>query len=195
MSEHDEEVLEGEVRDRPELPPEVKARREAALRHVRQWGDPVLKTSALPVQKFDEELRTEVGVMGELMNEALGIGLAATQLGRPRRVLVYRVEPESPLNALINPEIVWSGEETETLEEGCLSLPRVLVDVERAVYIRVRAFDEFGDELVIEASGLEARVIQHEMDHLDGVLILDRTSRDQRKDAIRALRAAEQSAA
>jgi peptide deformylase len=195
MSEHDEEILEGEVRDRPELPPEVKARREAALRHVRQWGDPVLKTSALPVQNFDEELRTEVAVMGELMNEALGIGLAATQLGRPRRVLVYRVEPDSPVNALVNPVLEWAGEETEVMEEGCLSLPRVLVDVERAVYVRVRAFDEFGDELLIEASGLEARVIQHEMDHLDGVLILDRTSRDQRKQAMRALREALETAA
>ena len=195
MSEHDEEVLEGEVRDRPELPPEVKARREAALRHVRQWGDPVLKTSALPVQNFDDELRTEVAVMGELMNEALGIGLAATQLGRPRRVLVYRVEPDSPINALVNPVLEWAGEETEVMEEGCLSLPRVLVDVERAVYVRVRAFDEYGDELVIEASGLEARVMQHEMDHLDGVLILDRTSRDQRKQAMRALREALETAA
>ncbi len=81
------------------------------------------------------------------------------------------------------------------MEEGCLSLPRVLVDVERPVYVRVRAFDEYGDELVIEASGLEARVIQHEMDHLDGVLILDRTSRDQRKQAMRALREALETAA
>jgi peptide deformylase len=186
----DEEILEGEVRDRPELPPELRARREAALRHVRQWGDPVLKTVARPVEVFDDELRTEVAVMGELMNEALGIGLAATQLGRPRRVLVYRVEPDSPVNALVNPVLEWKGEETETMEEGCLSLPRVLVDVERAIHVRVRAHDAFGEELVIEASGLEARVIQHEMDHLDGILILDRTSRDQRKEAMRNLREA-----
>jgi peptide deformylase len=90
--------------------------------------------------------------------------------------------------ALVNPVLEWSGTETEALEEGCLSLPGVLVDVERPVYVRVRALDEHGEELLIEASGLEARVIQHEMDHLDGVLILERTSRGERKQAMRVLR-------
>jgi peptide deformylase len=96
---------------------------------------------------------------------------------------------------LVNPEIEWSSREQETMEEGCLSLPGVHVDVERPLHIRVRAQDERGEAIVVEASGLEARVIQHEVDHLDGTLILDRTSRDQRKEAIRALREAEQSAA
>jgi peptide deformylase len=90
--------------------------------------------------------------------------------------------------ALINPEVEWKGKETETMEEGCLSLPAVLVDVERPIHVRVRAQDQDGDQIVVEASGLEARVIQHEIDHLDGVLILDRTSRDQRKEAMRTLR-------
>src|SRR4051794_17303329 len=126
--------------------------------------------------------------MATLMSDALGIGLAATQLGVPHRLLVYRVEPDSPVNALVNPEIEWSSKDSETMEEGCLSLPTVHVDVERPIHIRVRAQDETGEAVVIEASGLEARVIQHEVDHLDGVLILDRTSRDQRKEAIRALR-------
>ena len=125
--------------------------------------------------------------MGELMGDALGIGLAATQVGTMHRVLVYRVEPDSPVNALVNPEIEWSSKESEVFEEGCLSLRGVLVDVERPIHVRVRARDEYGDEQLIEASGLEARVIQHEMDHLDGVLILDRTSRDQRKEAMRIL--------
>jgi len=122
------------------------------------------------------------------MDDALGIGLAATQLGTMHRVLVYRVEPHSPVNALVNPLIEWSSKQREVFEEGCLSLRGVLVDVERPIHVRVRARDEHGDEQLIEASGLEARVIQHEIDHLDGVLILDRTSRDQRKEAMRILR-------
>jgi peptide deformylase len=105
-------------------------------------------------------------------------------------VLVYRVEPEAPLGVLVNPTIEWSGDEVETMEEGCLSLPGVGVEVERPVRVRVSAQDETGAQLVVEASGLEARVIQHEVDHLDGVLILDRTTRDQRKQAMRAMREA-----
>jgi peptide deformylase len=128
--------------------------------------------------------------MGLLMHESLGIGLAATQLGVPHRVLVYRVEQDAPINALVNPEIEWAGEELEPLEEGCLSLPGVHVEVERPIHVRVRAQDERGTPLMIEASGLEARVIQHEIDHLDGILILDRTSKDQRKEAMRRLREA-----
>ena len=119
-----------------------------------------------------------------------GVGLAATQVGTLNRVLVYRVLSQGSVMALINPEIEWKGKETETMEEGCLSLPAVLVDVERPIHVRVRAQDQDGKPIVVEASGLEARVIQHEIDHLDGVLIVDRTSRDQRKEAMRALREA-----
>src|SRR5215207_290070 len=182
------EVEEEEQVEPEELDPEVRARRSAALAHVRKLGDPVLRTRAREVDRFDDELREEVKRMGRLMHDAMGIGLAAPQVGVSHRVLVYRVEPESPLNALINPEIEWSGEETETIEEGCLSLPAVHVDVERPVHVRVKARDEYGEDIVVEASGLEARVIQHELDHLDGVLILDRTTKDQRKAAMRALR-------
>jgi peptide deformylase len=179
----------------PELPPEVRARRAAALAHIRQWGDPVLKTRAREVERFDDELREEVTRMAALMDDALGIGLAAPQIGRLRRLLVYRPGPDAPVAALVNPEIEWRGKEEEVAEEGCLSLQNVHVDVERPVNVRVRARDEHGDDLVIEASGLEARVIQHEMDHLDGVLILERTTRDQRKEAMRALREAADRAA
>jgi peptide deformylase len=98
------------------------------------------------------------------------------------------------VNALINPEIDWTGSEEEIAEEGCLSLPSVLVDVERPIHVRVRGLDEHGEPILVEASGLEARVIQHEIDHLDGVLILDRTTRDQRKEAMRALREAQAAA-
>ena len=126
--------------------------------------------------------------MGQVMHDVLGIGLAAPQVGVMHRVLVYRVEQDAPIAALINPQLEWSSKDKEIMDEGCLSLPGVLVDVERPIHIRVRGFDEHGDGLMIEASGLEARVIQHEIDHLDGVLILDRTSRDQRKQAMKTLR-------
>jgi len=177
-----------------ELDPEVAARRAAALAHVRKFGDPVLRTRARPVEVIDGALRNEIERMGVLMNDALGVGLAATQLGVLHRLLVYRVSPQAPVNALINPELEWTGREEEIAEEGCLSLPAVLVEVERPVHVRVRGLNENGEEVVVEASGLEARVIQHEMDHLDGVLILDRTTREQRKEAMRALREAQAAA-
>jgi peptide deformylase len=190
MSDQETEVIDELEVDEgaPPLDPEIAARRDAALAHVRQFGDPVLRAEARPVDVFDDRLREEIARMGGLMNDALGIGLAATQVGVLNRVLVYRVEHDSPVNALVNPVIEWSGKDQEILEEGCLSLPGVHVDVERPIYVRVRAQDATGELIVIEASGLEARVLQHEIDHLDGVLILDRTSRDQRKEAMRALR-------
>jgi peptide deformylase len=186
-----------EVEAEPEeeqLDPETAARRAAALTQVRKFGDPVLRERARPVGQIDDSLRSEIERMGEIMNDALGVGLAATQLGVLHRVLVYRVQPDAPVNALINPEIDWTGSEEEAAEEGCLSLPSVLVDVERPIHVRVRGLDEHGRPIVVEASGLEARVIQHEVDHLDGVLILDRTTRDQRKEAMRALREAQAAA-
>jgi peptide deformylase len=190
-----EEELEEEGDEQPErLDPEVVARRAAALRHIRKFGDPVLRTRARPVERFDETLHQEIERMGALMIDAIGVGLAATQVGVLHRLLVYRVQQDSPVIALVNPEIEWKGGEEEIMEEGCLSLPGVLVEVERPLHVRVRARDEAGEEIVVEASGLEARVIQHEVDHLDGVLILDRTSRDQRKEAMRALREAQEAA-
>jgi len=174
----------------PPLDPEVAERRRVALQQVRQYGDPVLRSKARPVEVFDDELRAEVARMGGLMNDSLGIGLAATQVGVLHRLLVYRVEQDAPVNALVNPVIEFSSDDEEWAEEGCLSLPAVHVEVERPIFVRVRAKDEHGDDVVVEASGLEARVIQHEVDHLDGVLILDRTPKDQRKEAMRALREA-----
>ncbi|HWF34513.1 MAG TPA: peptide deformylase [Solirubrobacteraceae bacterium] len=194
----DEAHLDSEVTDLEEeeteteeqLDPELAARRSAALAHVRKFGDPVLRTRARPVERFDEALRDEVERMGRLMIDSVGVGLAANQVGTLHRLLVYRVHQQSPVAALVNPEIEWAGEEQETFEEGCLSLPNVHVDVERAVHIQVRALNEYGEPVLVEASGLEARVIQHEIDHLDGVLVLDRISRAQRKEAMRALREA-----
>lgn len=186
-----EELEEPVGEQEPELDPEVAARRDAALAHVRKWGDPALRTPARPVERFDDALRDEVRRMGSLMVDALGVGLAANQVGVLNRVLVYRVPQQDGIAALINPEIEWAGDGEEILEEGCLSLPAVHVDVERPVHIRVRALDEHGKPITVEASGLEARVIQHEVDHLDGILVLERISRQQRKEAMRALREAQ----
>jgi peptide deformylase len=173
-----------------ELDSETRARRDAALRHVRKLGDPVLRASALPVDRFDEALRSEIERMGELMGDALGIGLAANQIGVLHQLLVYRADPEDPLTALINPVLEWSSEETEIASEGCLSIPFVHVEVERPTEVRVRARDAQGEKLKVQASGLTARVIQHEMDHLDGVLMIDRIPREERKQAMRTMREA-----
>jgi len=183
------EEIHGEVAEpHDKLDPETRARRNAALRHVRKYGDPVLRSRALEIERFDEALRDEVRRMGSLMHDAYGIGLAATQVGVMHRLLVYRTELEGNVTALVNPVLEWASKDKESSEEGCLSLPGVGVDVERPIHVRVTAQDEYGHPILVEASGLEARVIQHEMDHLDGVLILDRTSRDQRKQAMKTLR-------
>jgi peptide deformylase len=183
------EEVHGQVAEPQErLDAAARARREAALKLVRKYGDPVLRARALEITHFDDALLEEARRMGRLMSDAYGIGLAATQVGAMHRLLVYRTELEGAVATLVNPELEWASKEKETSAEGCLSLPGVSVDVERPVHVRVRAQDERGKPILIEASGLEARVIQHEMDHLDGVLILDRTSRDQRKQAMRTLR-------
>jgi peptide deformylase len=194
ISEEADVEVEREQDAPEELDPETRARRDAALARVRKLGDPVLRAKALPVERFDEKLAQEVERMGVLMHDALGVGLAATQLGVLHRVLVYRAYAEDPLTALVNPVIEWRSEELETAMEGCLSLPGVHVEVERAARVRVSARDERGETLEIEAEGLPARVIQHEVDHLDGVLILDRISREARKEAMRAMREARETA-
>jgi peptide deformylase len=186
-----EEELE-EAPIAPELSPAERRRRDAATAQIRKLGDPVLKTRALPVRRFDDALRKQVDWMREVMDGALGIGLAATQVGVVQRVLIYRMQAESAGVAVINPELLWRSDELETAEEGCLSIPGVHVDVERPVHVLVAAVDETGESFTIEASGLEARVLQHEIDHLDGVLMLDRTSREQRRDAMRGWREREE---
>jgi peptide deformylase len=170
---------------------EERRRREAALAEVRQFGDPVLRSRASEVTEFGPELAAEAERMIEIMRDAMGVGLAATQLGILRRVLVFQAGPQARPTALVNPEVEWLSAEAATAEEGCLSLPGIGVDVERALHARVRGHDTGGASLTLEASGLEARVLQHEIDHLDGVLILERTTREQRKAALRALREGE----
>ncbi len=173
------------------LDPEAQERRSAALAQVRKFGDPVLRSPASPVSEFDRTLAGEVERMVSIMRDGIGVGLAATQLGRLRRVLVFQVGADAPATVMVNPEVEWSSDELIMAEEGCLSLPGVIVDVERPLHVRVQARDAGGGAFLVEASGLEARVIQHEIDHLDGVLILDRTTREQRRGALRALREGE----
>jgi peptide deformylase len=198
-ADHEREQLEpvepeGPAEEPPQLDPETEARRAAAMSFIRRLGDPVLKSKATPVDRFDDSLRNQVQRMAGIMSDAIGVGLAAPQLGVSQRLLVYRVGMEAPVIVLANPEIEWESEERDTLEEGCLSIPGIQVDVERPVHVRVRATDEEGGARLVEASGLEARVIQHEIDHLDGVLILDRTTREQRREAMRTLREREREA-
>lgn len=168
--------------------PVLERRRLAALAQIRQFGDPVLRTPALEITRFDEALRDEAERMAAIMIDARGVGLAAPQVGSVRRLVVIRAGEDAPVVALCNPRIVWRSEEEETDSEGCLSIGEISVDVPRAVAIRVEAQDVEGEPLELQPEGFEARVIQHELDHLDGILILDRAAPEQRREALRALR-------
>lgn len=163
-------------------------RRDRALAQVVTFGDPILRSRASDVTDFGPELEREAERMIAIMRDAMGVGLAAPQVGVLRRMLVFQANADAPPRAIVNPVIEWRSEELDTDVEGCLSIPRVVVEVERALHVRVTALDVRGEPLEIEASGLEARVLQHEIDHLDGVLILERTTREQHKGALRALR-------
>jgi peptide deformylase len=181
--------VEGQVRTE-ELDAEREARRRLALAQVRQYPDPVLRMKANHVEEIDDSVTGLVERMKGLMSEARGVGLAATQLGILRRVLVYQSGEEEPFVALVNPRVVETGGEQIADDEGCLSLgaATVIVEVERATTIVVEATSPEGEELRLEAEGLEARVIQHELDHLDGILIIGRTSPEQRREALAKLR-------
>jgi peptide deformylase len=163
-------------------------RRLLALGQIRRWGDPVLREQAREVEEFGDDLKTLTERMGRVMDDAVGVGLAATQLGLLRRVLVFRAGEEDELGVLVNPEITSHGEETEISGEGCLSLPSVHVPVERFTTVVAEGKDIDGEPVRIEAEGMQARVLQHELDHLNGVLILDRTTPEARREAMRALR-------
>ena len=181
--------VEGQVRDEA-LDPERDARRRIALAQVRQYPDPVLRMRANEVTEFDEPLRALAERMSRLMQEARGVGLAAPQIGILQRVLVYQTADDAPVVTLVNPRVVDQGDELETLDEGCLSLgaASVVVPVERSTAVTVEGSTPAGEALRVEALGLEARVIQHELDHLEGVLTLDRTTPEAKKRALAELR-------
>jgi peptide deformylase len=181
--------VEGQVRSE-ELDAERDARRRAALAQIRQYPDPVLRMRANEVDDAGEAVPELVERMTKLMQEARGVGLAAPQVGVLRRVLVYQTSDEDPVVALVNPCLTGTSEEQETLDEGCLSLgaASVIVPVARPATVTVEATTPDGEPVTIEAEGLEARVIQHELDHLDGVLIIDRTGLAERRTALGQLR-------
>jgi peptide deformylase len=181
--------VEGQIRSE-ELDAAREARRRAALSLVRQYPDPVLRMKANEVDDFDESVTGLVERMTLLMEEARGVGLAAPQLGVLRRILIYRTAEEEPVVALVNPRVVSTGEEVEAADEGCLSLgaATVVVEVERPTAVTVEASSPEGEPISVEAEGLEARVIQHELDHLEGVLTIDRTTPEQRRAALGQLR-------
>jgi peptide deformylase len=176
----------GQVK-KEKLDPEREARRRVALAQIRQYGDPVLKMRANEVEMFDGDLASLVERMKSLMQEANGVGLAANQVGVLRRVLVMQPGEEGPI-VLVNPIVRESSDELCTDDEGCLSLQGVTVPVERRLRVTVDAVDENGNDVSYELEGLGARVLQHEVDHLDGVLILERTTDDARRGALAVLR-------
>jgi peptide deformylase len=178
--------IEGQVKDE-ELDPEQQARRRMALAQIRQYPDTALKMTARPVEVFDDDLRRLVDRMKLLMVDANGIGLAATQVGVLQRLFVFQVSEDETV-ALANPEIVERGEVTLVEDEGCLSIQGVLLPVERAAKIAIQGQDEHGAEVRYELEEPYSRVAQHEADHLDGVLILDRTTPEARREALANLR-------
>ena len=162
------------------------ARRQLALSQVRQYGDPVLRMRANEVEAFDEELVQLSERMIAVMHDADGVGLAATQVGILRRLFVFNDEGED--RVVVNPVLTVTGKETEVDEEGCLSLGPVRMPVERALEVTLDGLDVQGGVLHLELEGLPARVAQHELDHLDGKLIIDRTDPESRREAMAQLR-------
>src|SRR6266567_2804536 len=186
MTEHDEDDIEGQVKDE-ELDPEREARRRVALAQIRQYPDAALKMQARPVDEFDDELRSLVERMKLLMRDAQGIGLAATQVGVLRRLFVFQPD-EDEVIAVVNPEIVERSDEAEVADEGCLSIQGITVPVERSLRVILVGRDENGAEQRFELDGYAARCVQHESDHLDGVLMIDRTTPEARREALAILR-------
>jgi peptide deformylase len=180
--EHDHEPDE-DAREKAE----VEARRRLALAQIRQYGDPALRLKAHEVEDFDDDLRRLVDRMTVLMHEAQGVGLAATQVGVLRRLFVYEPDEDGP-RAIVNPVIVERGEETLVDDEGCLSLQGVRVPVERATSVVLEGKDPNGEDVRVELDPYGSRIVQHELDHLDGVLIIDRTDDEHRKEALSTLR-------
>jgi peptide deformylase len=181
-----DERVEGEVVEE-ELDPERETRRRFALAQIRQYPDAALKMQARPVEQFDDELVRLVERMKQLMHDANGIGLAATQVGVLRRLFVFQPDEDEVL-ALVNPEIVERSDETEVADEGCLSIQGITVPVERSLEVAIAGQDENGADVRYELEGYAARCVQHETDHLDGVLMIDRTTPEARREALGLLR-------
>jgi peptide deformylase len=177
----------GQVKNE-KLDPEAEARRQLALAQIRQYPDPVLRMQAREVEQFDGDLANLVERLEHLLGEANGLGLAATQIGVLRRVFVFLPDQEKEPVALVNPRLTKASDELASDTEGCLSLQGVVIPVERHVSAVLEGKDPEGNDVRLELEDLPARIAQHELDHLDGVLILDRTTPDARREALGILR-------
>jgi peptide deformylase len=187
QNEQEEPEEQGQLR-KPDRDPAAEARRQIALAQIRQYGDPVLRMPARDVETFDDDLVRLAARMKILMVDASGVGLAGNQVGVLQRLVVIQPSVDEEPFAIVNPRIVERSDETGVADEGCLSLQGILVPVERSLAVTVEGRDEHGEELRIELEDLAARVVQPELDHLDGVLILDRTTDDSRRGALGVLR-------
>ena len=177
----------GEVRTQ-KLDPEAEARRRLALAQIRQYPDPVLRMRAREVEEFDGDLTKLAGRLTHLLSEANGLGLAATQVGVLRRVFAFLPDPEGDPVVIVNPTFTSTSEERESDTEGCLSLQGVVIPVERHATLTIEGKDPEGNDVRLALEALPARIAQHELDHLDGVLILDRTTPEARREALATLR-------
>jgi peptide deformylase len=178
----------GEIRTNDKLDVEAQARRQLALAQIRQYPDPVLRMKAGEVTEFDAALKQLAARMGSLMVDARGVGLAATQVGILQRVFVFSSGEDEDVRAVVNPQLVERSDESDIDDEGCLSMQGVLVPVERSVRVTLVGKDEEGGDVRLELEGMPARVVQHEVDHLDGMLIVDRTTAEARREAMATLR-------
>lgn len=183
----DETETETETEERPD--PQAEARRRVALAQIRQYPDPALRMRANEVERFDENLERLVRRLTELVHDAHGVGLAATQVGVLQRLFVFLQHEDDEGTAIVNPVITARSDETDVDDEGCLSLQNVRVPVERNVAVTIEGQDTTGAPLRLELEDLPARVVQHELDHLDGVLMIQRTDDEARRLALGILRA------
>jgi len=182
----EEDVDEEPAEKEPDA--QAQARRRVALAQIRQYPDAVLRMRAREVDRFDDDLVRLADRMGHLMHDARGVGLAATQVGVLQRLFVFLPAEREEVAAIVNPEITRRADETEVADEGCLSLQGVLVPVERATGVTIEGQDLLGEPLRLELTEIDARVAQHELDHLDGVLLLERTDDESRRGALATLR-------
>jgi peptide deformylase len=178
----------GDLEDERPLDAQEQARRRVALAQIRQYPDAVLRMRAREIELFDDDLARLADKMAHLMHDARGVGLAATQVGVLQRLFVFQRAGDDDVTTVVNPEITMRSRQTETADEGCLSLQGVLVPVERATSVTLEGQDAAGEPLRLELEEMDARVVQHELDHLDGVLMLERTDDASRKEALAILR-------
>ena len=178
----------GEVQEDRPLDAQEQARRRVALAQIRQYPDTVLRMRAREVEQFDDDLARLADRMAHLMHDARGVGLAANQVGVLQRLFVFQRADDDDVTTVVNPEFTSRSRETATADEGCLSLQGVLVPVERALAVTLEGRDATGDAIRFELDELDARVVQHELDHLDGVLMIERTDDESRKNALAILR-------